>query len=504
MNVKKTDWLGGIACVAAGILIAALPHFIAWSRTGRPDYVATADDRYYLAIGSQALFNHPSSLADPVKPEGGVSQFRPLPLLPGLWAARALQLDPLGIGLMWRVLAGAMVGLAWYMLFRLKIEHVVIAAGLTLIMLSDVGLINGTPIIRLLKRAQSIAFLPGASLLPGGHWIHLEWRSITPATTMFYLIASVWAVLRARQSPTCARIAIAGLAFGLLFHVYFYYWTAVGLALLVALVLDTGFRRVYFHIGWIGALIGFPVVVSDFLLKRGRPDDWLIRIDKFVKIGRLTELTLPPEILVVAVLGLGYVLLRRRDLIFVWALAVAGLLLQNHQVVTGLQLDNFHWSYVWGPAFCCFILMAVAVEFEPREGWSNRACTVVGLVATLAFGVGLWIRGIEATRCTDPVANARAIAAYRSEISDPGSPRFAPNAVAAGDSDFVDYAAILSNLRPLSGWSPYNSASITDAELDDREALNAVILSVDRSSFEGAVALILRATISGHGYAIVR
>jgi hypothetical protein len=69
---------------------------------------------------------------------------------------------------------------------------------------------------------------------------------------------------------------------------------------------------------------------------------------------------------------------------------------------------------------------------------------------------------------------------------DSGTTRFAPNTVVAGDRDFVDYAAILSNLRPLSGWSAYNSASITDAELDDRTGLNAVILGLDRASFEAA------------------
>ena len=98
--------------------------------------------------------------------------------------------------------------------------------------------------------------LPENSPLAGGNWIHLEWRIINPATTMVYLIAFIWAVLRAREAPTRARIATAGLTFGVLFYVYFYYWTAAGFAILIALVLETCHRRVYFQTGWIGGLSG--------------------------------------------------------------------------------------------------------------------------------------------------------------------------------------------------------------------------------------------------------
>jgi hypothetical protein len=265
-----------------------------------------------------------------------------LPVLPGIWAAKLLDLGPMGVGMMWRILSGATVGLAWYLLLRLKVPRPVVAMSLSLILLSDPGLIQGTPLIRLVKRAVMIASLPGGSSIGPGDWIHLEWRSITPATTMVYLIAMIWAVLRARESPTRNRIFIAGLIFGLQFHVYFYYWTAAGLALLLALALDDGHRRTYFHVAWIGGLIGLPTIVSDVLLKQRRPDDWLLRIDKFVPIGRFGALVLPKEILLLALLGLVFVLARRRDLIFVWALGLAGLLLENHQVVTRLQLDNFH------------------------------------------------------------------------------------------------------------------------------------------------------------------
>ena len=154
---------------------------------------------------------------------------------------------------------------------------------------------------------------------------------------------------------------------------YFYYWTDVGLALLLALALDSGFRRVYFHVGWIGGLLGLPVVVGDWLLKQRLPsvNDSLIRQERFMPIGRFNELILPPEMLLTVGLGLAWVLLRRRDLIFLWAVGTAGLMLANNQVLTRLQIENYHWMYVWGPVFEFFIVLIVAEEFGKRLGWST-------------------------------------------------------------------------------------------------------------------------------------
>ena len=208
---------------------------------------------------------------------------------------------------MWRILAGASVGLGWYMLFRLNVSRPMVAASLSVILLCDTGLTQGTPLVRLFRRAVTTASLTRDSLIHEVHWIHLEWRSVTPATTMVYLIALIWAVLRAREAPTRARIAMAGLTFGLLFHVYFYYWTAAGLALLLALAFDAGYRRVYFHAGWIGGLIGLPAILADLIWNHGRPDDWLIRIDKFVPVGRFDELFLPKDLPFFIVLGLAFV-----------------------------------------------------------------------------------------------------------------------------------------------------------------------------------------------------
>ena len=104
---RATDGIAALTCVAAGVLIAALPHLIAWTKTGRLDHVSNDDERYYLAIGSQAYFNHPYFITDPVLAAESPTVYRPLPTLPGIWAAKVLGLGPLGVGLMWRASRGS-------------------------------------------------------------------------------------------------------------------------------------------------------------------------------------------------------------------------------------------------------------------------------------------------------------------------------------------------------------------------------------------------------------
>jgi hypothetical protein len=445
--------------------------------------VSTADEWYYLAVGSQAYFNHPGKLADPVFRGDAPNLYPPWLLLPGVWAAKLLGLDPLGISLMWRILGGSLAGLAWYGLLYHKIPRPWFAASLAAILLSDPGLCRGLPFAGYAVRAREIATAPSDSLLAGSPYLHLEWRIVTPAMTMACLIALIWAVSRARQKPSPNRIILAGLVFGLLFYVYFYYWTAVGLALLLALALDGGHRRIYFHAGWIGGLIGLPAVISGLLLKPRLSPDFFIRCDRFLPIGRFTELELPTEMVLVTVLGLAWVWFRRRDLLFVWALGVAGLLIANHQLVTGLQLENWHWKYVWGPAFSCFLLLSVAEEFSARLNWSPAAGASLGIAALAAFGVGMWIRAVEGSRCIDPARNMVALAAYRIEFPPDRPSPFAANCVVAGDWEFVDCASILHNLRPLLGLAAFSSPLVSDAELEARTALNDLLVGVDRAGF---------------------
>jgi hypothetical protein len=464
--------------------MSSLPHFVAWVHSGDPAWIADNDEIFYLAVASQAYFNHPERLTDPVRVGDGPSLYKPLPLLPGIWVAKTLQLGPLGIGLVWRITAGATIGLAWYILVRRWVAGPWAAAAFAMILLSDGGLISGHPLFRQATHSAMIMSGRGDSLLSGSPILHPEWRICTPALTMAYLIVTIWAVSEARNVSSRGRIALAGLTYGLLFYVYFYYWTSVGLALVIAMVLDFRHWRAYFKIGLIGVIVGLPSLVTDLLMKNSTTADWLPRTDKFLQIGRFDELLIPKFIVLILAVALIWTIIRRRDLTFVWTTAASGLLLANHQVVTRLQIENFHWCYVWGPATSLFLILATAGELSKSKFAQSLGTRIsIGIVAMFIVFSGLWLRGTEASRSRVPTENALALADYRYQRRSSQSRPLLPNAVVAGDERFVDLATILDNLRPLSSYCVTLSPTITNLEWDERIAINCILRDISRDVF---------------------
>jgi hypothetical protein len=483
-SLKRTEYYAALLCISVGVLMSSLPHFVAWWKTGDFAWIADNDEIYYLAVASQAYFNHPAKLTDPVRAGEGPSLYKPLPLLPGILASRTLQLGPLGIAFVWRVSAGAIMGLAWYILLRRQLGRTWISVACAIILLTDGGLIGGQLLFRQAINFSKIMAGLGDSLLAAKPPFHPEWRICTPALTMAYLIVMIWAVSEARNAPSRLRIVLAGLTFGCLFYVYFYYWTAAGLAMLIAMALDSGHRRTYFQIGLIGGVVGLPSVVSDFLMKQSTTADWLPRTDKFIQIGRFEELLIPKSIVLILVVALIWTIVRRRDLSFVWALSASGILLANHQVVTRLQIENFHWCYVWGPATSLFLVLATAGELAKSEfAWSLRRRISFVMITMFIICTGFWLRGIEASRAREATDNAVALAEYSHQRLSSRSRPLVPNAVVAGDAKFVDLATIVDNLRPLSSYCVTLSPTVTDLEWDERIALNSILCNVNRDLF---------------------
>ncbi|MFO0892655.1 MAG: hypothetical protein U0790_26370 [Isosphaeraceae bacterium] len=449
-------------CVVVGLMMPLLSSIVRGVHSGRFVWIANGDEVFYLAMSSQAYFNHPGYLSDPVFTSGGVALFRQLPLLPGVWLARLLDLGPGGIDNCWRVLGGASLGLAWYLLIRRLVSGRWVAAALTCVLLTDVGLLGSGLFFR---QAQAMVhYLAGSLRIPEGLYLHSEWRIATPALTLTYLVLNLYFTIRARERPDALRLALAGLSFGLLFHVYPYYWTAACVALAIAFVLDRGHRKAYFWTGVIGGLIGAPRVVWDFMLKSETGTEWLIRSDKLIRISRLSDLK-PPVVACLVLLAAGWwVWTRRRDLAYVWSMAAAGLILFKHHIITGLALENYHWYYVWGPC-CSLLLLLLLVAALPREG--RRAGIAAGLLIAACAAdaaVGFWLRGVETSRIPDAVALTQAWDDYQVQRIDGAPPRLAPNATVAGDSLFIDMSSIIENQRPLDNYWVFLSPYVSDVE----------------------------------------
>jgi hypothetical protein len=482
----RRDILAASACVAVGILLFTLPDLISWRRTGHLVWVSDPDDLLYLAVGSQAYFNHPFHLSDPSRAEGGIPLYSWLPCVPGILLARLFDLGPVGIGLAWRLLAGAFIPLGWYLLLRRYLGPAPLTAALVLLLTADVGAMFGAPIYRQADVLGQIVrgddtWFRGDFRPPG-----MQWRITTPGEIFLYYAGFLVLMLRAREAPNRSRLVAAGAAFGLLFYVYFYYWTAAALGLLLGAQLDRGRRRMYLHVAWIGVLIGLPTIAAGLFLK-GNATDALSRFDLFVPVPRLKSLSHSiPETGTLA-LYMAWVWIRRRDLFPLATIAASGWVLVNHTLITGLQIQNDHWRlHIIGPMLTLLPVLIVLGLTTHLAGRSRRvACWALCIVSGLDVTSGFVIRAAEATSATGPRKQMEVQLRYRARRRSPGAARMEPNAVVAGDEGFVAWAMILDNQRMFfCDFLTRHSLTISNDEWNDRIALDGYLRGQDRATFE--------------------
>ena len=401
--------------------------------------------------------------------EGGHSLQSNLPFIPAVLMSKMLVLSPMGIDLIWRFLSGVSIPLGWYILSRHYVKRPWVVAAMVAILLTDGGLLGSSLLARQAVNLARVITGRTTGLLDGLHDMHREWRIGTPALTHVYLLLHLWLVARARAVPTWPRLVLSGLGFGLLFYVYPFYWTAAGGALLIALALDAGHRRVYFWTALFGGLIGLPQVIANVMIKQSTSSDWLIRSGK-LPVPRLADLDIPITGSMIALLGLYWVWTQCRDLIYLWALGASGLMLYNNQVITGVTVENYHWLYVWGPSLS-FLLLVVAESVLLRDGrWARPAFVFLLAIAIADVAAGITLRVVETSRNVITKENMIGYSRYRDQRLAPETIRLEANAIVAGESQFVDFAMILENARPLDNYWVFLSPAVTDADWNQRIA----------------------------------
>jgi hypothetical protein len=460
--------------MCVGLAMALLPSLIWWPRLGEPLCIDNHDEMFYLAAGSQAYFNHPTYLSDPALAAGGASLYRQLPLLPGVIIARAFGLGPMGMDLVWRILGGASISLGWYLLARHYIRRPWVALGVAAILLTDLGVMSGNLLLRQAQACLKVITGRSAELF-ASEMIHREWRLCTPVVTMGYYLLYLWLIARARERPTRLRLALSGLGFGLLFHVYPFYWTAAGGALVLALALDAGHRPVYLWTGILGGVVGLPRIVFDAMLKRSTSTDWLVRSGKFVTVPAWSHYPIPITGTLIALIGLIWVLKRRRDLIHLWATGASALALYNSHALTRFMIENYHWLYVWGP-FLTFLLTLMVVTPLVEDGrWAEAALRCLAAILVVDVAAGCCLQVVQATRSRGTIARMAHYRHYREQRLAAGVVPLSPNATVAGVESFVDFAVILENQRPLDNYWVFLSPYCDDPDWDRRKALNGYL-----------------------------
>jgi hypothetical protein len=473
----KVDFVAAVCLALLGTLLSLLPHLVAWQRTGRPEWFADHDDfSVYALLGSRAYHEHPTYLTDPVCRDERESVFSNLQSAPGVCLARLLNLGPLAINLIWRGQSGLLLALLWYALLRVHVPRPLEAALLTAMLLGDAGVVEGCLGYAHAKTAVGLLHQTGETTGP----LHLlpQWRILNPGLSLPWLLLYLWSVARAVGAPAWWRTALAGGAFGLLFHVYFYFWTAAGLGLLLTMLLDRPRWKTYLVIGFIGLALGAPALWQSFAMRQAYGSEWLLRQDKFLPVGHWSEWMvprLPLGILAVCLVWVGW---RRRELAYLAGLAAAGVVLLNQQLFTGLQIENFHWKFAYGPVLAVLSLLLVCGAAAPASRWSRLVPAALGIVTAIVVVSAVGFRLVETTRDGEATQIMRVVGAYREQ-----QPSLRPNAVVAGDQDFVDTASICANTRPLDGYAVLLSAMINDAEWDQRVALNGFLRGRSREEF---------------------
>ena len=456
-----------------GALVAVSPHFFEWLGSGTWDYMADPDERWcYLPTISHAMEAHPWKLGDPALRAGGVCLYPWLQFVPFIGIAKLFHAGPLGVLMIWRIWAGASLGLVTYLLGREILGKGVAALWLAMVCVADQGLVAGRPLERSIIRV--IDLLRGNTRETVEGWVpfFLQYRMITPGVSWFVLGLFTLLLVKARREWTPRRAAWASVVFGLLFYIYFYYWTAAGAALLLLCALDWSRWRWYFAVGLGGGLIGLPALLANARANHTQADGWLLRLDLFRKIGHFEELLIP-KVAIAYWIGAGWLVWRRhRDLLPLWCLATAGLALMNHQLLTGLQIQNSHYEYVWGASLSITVYLLAIREMRmafPGRTWPTGAA--VGVAGFLCLSA-IYFRSAEHQLNSGIRRNQASLAAYKEERR--GAPVLIPGEVIGGEPEFTDFAAILEGQRTLVG-SVSLSHSVSNQEWTERRLLDLLV-----------------------------
>jgi hypothetical protein len=166
-----------------------------------------------------------------------------------------------------------------------------------------------------------------------------------------------------------------------------------------------------------------------------------------------------------------------------WCMLLAGYLLSNHAIVTGLEFENDHWSYVFSPFGEILMLCAAASVLDGltlRRKWVLWAVPIVLVATALAW------RPREALRYHQPLATNRFIREV--EPLRGALEGLSPDESLAGPGE-ANTALLFTPAGQLYNYDHSTTSSpIPTAEVSRRFALNAWLLGMDMPRFREAAA----------------
>ncbi|HEY2154329.1 MAG TPA: hypothetical protein VGH33_01780, partial [Isosphaeraceae bacterium] len=465
---RERAWPWLVALAAGGAILAVMPYLVRAAMSCDPTYIADGDGLLYLAWSRDIVRHGGVTMTDAIQRPSGPMMHPWLLFVPPARVAHALGLGMTGLGVVWRLMAGPAVALGLYAAVRPFTKSARGAAALAAFLLFDAGLLFGQIVQRQGWVLASVASGSGSvvkdvpKLMP-----HL--RVPTPALALPFLLVHFALAHRARRLGTARSALAAGISLGLLFHVYFYFSTAAALGTILALLLDRRGRRTYALMLAAAAFLAAPAIVAGAQIKASTPPDWLVRTDKFLPIGRFDRTYLMvPKVLILEWLAAAWFVFRaRRELIYLWACTGAGLVLANQHILTGFNLEDFHWSNAYGTSFSLLLALLVLPWLPRLRGWRWIAPLI--LAAQVAAGSGL--RVVEAAESKESNYFLEMLRAWRGEdFSIP------PGSIVAAPPDLLLLLGAIEEVDPLGGRLVDYSSVTTDDERADRDSLNLALI----------------------------
>jgi hypothetical protein len=492
-----------LACMLVGLGLAVAPYLATLARYGTLDYVADGDDVLYLAVGL-APYHGELGLRDPFS---GADRHLPslhawMQFVPLARLTRWLGLPPVLMSLVWRAVGGPLLGTALYVLFRRLVSptrHATAwALGLSLVCLADSGFVSGRCLIAnffLLGHIHSGTTPMSVANAMG------QYRVVTPLLNFPFLL-----LLIATLHPSAPRgpvaLVFAIVCLGLCYLLYFFFWTAAVLALggylATVLLFAAGDRhRRAEHLSKArflaavlagGTALGLPQVYfnartfSDVSVK-----PILERQSKGARI--------PPGSPIrsmylrngwawgkIVAGALAIVVARLPGLGLLWWFTVAGFVLTNSAVATGLEFENYHWHYVSSPIGEILLLAAARLWLDRPRMLSSSLLKILWVIPVSLVSIALVWRPYEAISAPEAAANSRILRELKP--LEPALNKLGPGCTLAGGPE--TNIAFLHTRCGLLFQDPYTIqlSQITDRETWERHALNGWLLGLDVASYE--------------------
>lgn len=493
-----------LAVCIIGMVIAITPNVTGRFLGGDSSAISSMDDLYYLLV-ARAPYYGESELHNPYRPAGDTASsfYQPLVFTAFARPAALFGMPLPHLTILWRLVGAACTAAALYWLFRLLLfERGQSLPWLcTLICLSDPGFSTGRVFVDVWRMFTNV--LHHTTPMSKGDFIG-QYRVITPLVNMWPLFILAGCLIP-KSSRTWRTYLLAIAAFGLLMHLYFFFWVSAIMALAVYLgtllvvpkwverylSVKASRERVFVAaVLALGLLIGTSTILGHLHALHG-PDiaEQLERGHRTMKVpwGNPWRHAYLLSFWTFAALGAGGVAIFRLRLVKlwpVWLLVLVSYLLRNHHLITGLELENYHWGYVQS-AFGEILVLCLMVEawshWAPRLSASYRSilpkAALVGVVLFACLAVG-W-RSYETVFAPEDIL-------YRRQISELSDIRSALAAIDGHDvlaGEPIIEVAGLYNRAGILSTATSTMLALPIGLLHERHALNGWLTGMSREEY---------------------